>query len=245
MRRYLIIIFITVLVGTTFFIIRLFYHNYVYNVTLNKGLSAYSNQEYSIAIESFSVILKSNPNNIDILRLRAISYGRLGMYRQAIADFDKYITIDKDAKYFPFKPENFYVIRSIYHLRSGHIDLATADVERASVMISSASEREELYNNFAWGLATLPEKKSRNGQLAVKYAFKACKLSEWRIPTLLDTLAASYAESSNFPEAISWQQKAIAMCKDEEELTKELKDHLNLYQKGKAYRRTNVANQSM
>ena len=48
-----------------------------------------------------------------------------------------------------------------------------------------------------------------NGTEAVRLAERACGLTERRIPALLDTLAAAYAEAGNFPRAISAADEAL------------------------------------
>jgi len=46
------------------------------------------------------------------------------------------------------------------------------------------------YNNLAWLLAVCPDADVRNGAKAVEYAKRACMLSKWKLPIILDTLAA-------------------------------------------------------
>ena len=60
-----------------------------------------------------------------------------------------------------------------------------------------------MLDELAWLLATYPDSKSRDGAEAVRLAERACDLTERRILALLDTLAAAYAETGDFPRAIS------------------------------------------
>ena len=49
----------------------------------------------------------------------------------------------------------------------------------------------------------------RNGPAAIQYATRACELSSWKKANDLDTLAAAYAETRQFKEAIQWQTSAL------------------------------------
>jgi tetratricopeptide (TPR) repeat protein len=66
-----------------------------------------------------------------------------------------------------------------------------------------------MLDELAWLLATYPDSKSRDGSEAVGLAERACVLTERRIPALLDTLAAAYAEAGDFPRAISTAEEAL------------------------------------
>ncbi|HSU90528.1 MAG TPA: hypothetical protein VLI44_03700, partial [Sporolactobacillaceae bacterium] len=74
------------------------------------------------------------------------------------------------------------------------------------------------------------------------HANKACDLSSWQKGDFIDTLAAAYAEAGDFPRAIMWQQRAIALMKsDTKEQQQDSAKRLELYKAQQPYRDTQRA----
>jgi tetratricopeptide (TPR) repeat protein len=90
-------------------------------------------------------------------------------------------------------------------------------------------------NNLAWALAVVPAAALRDGAEALKYARKACEITDWKYSYALGTLAAAYAETGNFDEAVKWQQKAIEIGMPEDDLPA-ARDRLRRYQQGEPFR---------
>jgi ankyrin repeat protein len=88
------------------------------------------------------------------------------------------------------------------------------------------------YNNIAWYLATATEPSKRDGAEAVEFAKKACELDGYHYWSLLDTLAAAYAESGDFENAVRWLSQAITNCPDD---TSEMVSILERYRNQEAY----------
>jgi tetratricopeptide (TPR) repeat protein len=63
--------------------------------------------------------------------------------------------------------------------------------------------------SLAWLLATCPDEKARDGKRAAEYATTACEQTGWKDPLCLDTLAAAYAETGQFEEAVRFQIRAL------------------------------------
>ena len=57
-------------------------------------------------------------------------------------------------------------------------------------------------NDLAWIYATCANSKLRNGPEAVRLAAQACHLTQRRNLAMLDTLAAAFAESGRFDDAV-------------------------------------------
>ncbi|PWU14070.1 MAG: hypothetical protein C5B50_17950 [Verrucomicrobia bacterium] len=86
-------------------------------------------------------------------------------------------------------------------------------------------------NNLAWLLATAAEASFRNGAKALDLARHAEQLTGGRDPAILRTLAAAYAETEQFVEAIASAQRAneLAKVQNNAMLLKELEQEIKLY----------------
>lgn len=78
---------------------------------------------------------------------------------------------------------------------------------------SLAPDSPTVLNELAWLLATYPDATLRDGQNAVRFAEHGCALTSGKNPTLLSTLAAAYAETGRFPEAINKAEKALVLAR--------------------------------
>ena len=103
-------------------------------------------------------------------------------------------------------------------LNTGRQAEAIAYFEKA---IKIEPKDDGILNNLAWVLATSPDAKLRNGRRAIQLATDACKLTEYKLPHILSTLAAAYAETGDFANAVKWSTKAIELADKEKEDSKE------------------------
>lgn len=95
-----------------------------------------------------------------------------------------------------------------------------------------------LCNNLALILATHPDESVRNGAEAVKLAERACHLTGWQMPVFLSTLAAAYAETGRFDDAVRTAEKAKALAEaaGQTNLVQRNEELLQLYRAGKPFR---------
>ena len=113
-----------------------------------------------------------------------------------------------------------------------------ADFEKQITIYDTINQRtpENFYvhNEIAWSMATCPDDRCRDGKKAVECATKACELTDWKRSGFIDTLAAAYAESGDYPNAMTWQEKSLELAPEDEK--QELTGRLELYRANKPYR---------
>jgi tetratricopeptide (TPR) repeat protein len=87
-------------------------------------------------------------------------------------------------------------------------------------------------NNLAWLLATAPEASLRDGGKALGMARQADLQTGGENMVILHTLAAAYAETGKFPEAVQAAQHALRLAEAQSNgvLTGALQTELKLYQ---------------
>ncbi len=94
-------------------------------------------------------------------------------------------------------------------------------------------------NNLGWILATSSDVGIRDAARAVEYAQQAVALSGGREVQFFRTLAAAYAASNRFPDAIAAAQQAAAVAgmQGKRQLAKNLEEDLLLYRAHLALRK--------
>jgi len=93
-------------------------------------------------------------------------------------------------------------------------------------------------NRLAWILATDPDPQIRHGTEAVELAERACKGTDYKQPIMLQTLAAAYAETGRYADAISALEKAqpLLPSQGQSELAHRNRELLELFRAGHPYR---------
>ena len=177
-----------------------------------------------LAADDYGRGTKLNPKARNAFKERAKLLTLLGDYDLAITDLSRALELDlQDAE--------TLTNRGSLYADLGQFDLAQKDFTEA---IRLNPENPAAYNNLAWLLATCRNPTYRNGEEAISTAKQACELLGWKSVDAFDTLAAAYAETGQFVEAIKWQNKAIASAAEENK--QKLTDRLKLYQAEKPYR---------
>lgn len=196
---------------------------------LGRGVSKSGAGQYAKAIPDYDMAIQLMPSYEQAYWSRAIAHVENEDYSKAIVDFDKIIELS---------PTNATAIanRGCLFGKLGRFDKGISECKKALDLDSNSAEAN---NNLAWLLSIAPDSKFRDGQKAVEYAKKACDLTGWKHPFHLGTLAAAYAETGNFDEAIKWQKKGIEIGLSEKDL-KEAQKYLELYKQNKPYHAESV-----
>jgi tetratricopeptide (TPR) repeat protein len=98
-------------------------------------------------------------------------------------------------------------------------------------------------NDLAWMLSTAPEVKLRDGDSAVGLVQKVIEATGDRDPNTLDTLAAAYAETGDFPKALETAREALVLAEKagNRELADSLRKEIRLYESGQPLREPAVS----
>jgi tetratricopeptide (TPR) repeat protein len=178
------------------------------------------------AIADFSAALKIDPKLRSALLNRGSSYFFKDENAKALADYSACLAID---------PKDSVVLgwRGMTYRKLAKYPEAQADFE-AAIKLDSANHRA--LNGLAWLWATCPDDKIRDGKKAVETALQAYKTIGKFDAGYLDTVAAAYAESGDFEQAVATQKGAIAAGSNDSHVMKQLKDHLSLFEAKKPVR---------
>ncbi|SPF49403.1 Tetratricopeptide TPR_2 repeat protein (fragment) [Candidatus Sulfopaludibacter sp. SbA4] len=143
---------------------------------------------------------------------------------EAIAQFQKALALDpRDAQ-----AHNDLGVALSLRRRFGE---AVAQFREA---IAADPQFAQAQSNLAWLFATSPEVAVRNGAEALKLAAKAVDLSRGKDPRMLDALAAAYAETGRFREAVDAARRALDVAG--QPLVPALKARIAMYERQEPFR---------
>lgn len=223
----------------------------------NFGISLAMKGEYIHAIEEFSAAIDLKDDYPNSHFNRAELYFELSQYPQALEGYTRAIALNEsDPQYYNSRGHCRFLLADYAaaledYKRAQQLgddsavyatDLAdayqflgrweeAAQAYRTAVAINSKYPRA--YQNAAWLMATCPEPKYRNVDLALPAAKKALELSGERTSQALDTLAAATAAIGQHQAAVSLQQEALRSAPAEERA--EMNQRLALYQRGESF----------
>ena len=178
------------------------------------------------AVADLSQVINLNPEFAGAYVNRANIYVRQSELDKAIADYNAALQRDSTLT-------DIYISRAKLFVRKKKYQQAVSDLQRVAQM--KTKRPEAALNSLAWLRATCPEPGMRDGKEAVQLAVKACDLSEWKNWGTIDTLAAAYAETGDFDQAINYQQCVLQMVNPPTDQRK-LQQRLALYREHKPYR---------
>ena len=114
---------------------------------------------------------------------------------------------------------------------------ATALLERLRRAHDAAPHDINAINDLAWGLATTPVEKLRNGREALKLAERAVKLTKSRDAATLDTLGVACAATGAYRRAADYESQALELARAmrQDELIGPLTMRRKLFQDGKPF----------
>jgi tetratricopeptide (TPR) repeat protein len=227
----------------------------------NLGSNLLKQGKLDEAIACFNKLIKNKQDNADVHYNLAVALGTQKKYDEAIKHFDKALELN------PKHPNAHNKIgivllatgrtkEAITHLNEAlktnadrmdvYVNLATAysqsgnyeqAIQNRNKAMELKSDNPEVLNNLAWLLATGREISANDANKAIGFAQRACELTGYKAPTMLDTLAAAYAAAGRFNEAMTTAEQAINTAKTQgrKDLADEIQNRTELYKAGQRY----------
>jgi tetratricopeptide (TPR) repeat protein len=193
----------------------------------NRALNFLNAGDLDRALADLNESIRLNPKFAEAYSRRSVVLMRLKRQDDALADVDTAVTL------MPDNPEAYF-FRGRLRFARNEYSQARADFER--VLERTRDPQSRVLNAVAWFFATCPDESARDGKKSVLLATKACELTQWKNASLLDTLAAAYAEAGDFDQAIKWQSETLKLYDDAGDSRSEMQKRLALYKQHKAYR---------
>ncbi len=193
----------------------------------NLGVVFQKQGETDLAIEQWEKALAVEPDHSQAHYNVAMAFAQKGQFDKANQHFEQYLHSRTD-----YLKESTRLAYSFF--RFGYIELA---INRYYGMLQVDPDSIDALNAAAWILSTSEDVKFRNPINALKFAQRACELTNYEDPALMDTLAAVYAAAGDFPKAIATAEKAanLAEATDKKELAQEIQSRIKLYKNNQPY----------
>lgn len=183
---------------------------------------------YLEAIEHYHKALEIDPHYADAHYNLGLAFAHLGRFEEAISSFQETLKIKPD---YSQAPTNLAAALA----RQGRYEEAVTHYHN---ILDHYSDDIAALNGLAWLRATCPTAAFRNGSEAVELAERAVRLSKGQSPTILDTLAAAYAEVGRFADAAKTARQAVNLAKRQGQmsLANSMKARIRLYEAKAPYR---------
>jgi serine/threonine-protein kinase len=193
---------------------------------MNLGSSLRQRGNLPEAVVAFNRAIKINPNYAIAHHYRALALRDLKDLPGAGTALQRAIELDPGC--LPFRHDLGQVLQ-----QQGRY----AEAEQAYLgAVKAQPASAPAYDALARFLATCPDDKARDGKRAVEYATTACERTGWKTPLYLDTLAAAYAETGQFEEAVRYQTRALEDQTLKGDLRTAARKRLELYRQKKPFR---------
>lgn len=196
--------------------------------TIKEALDKESAGDLEGAVVDLKTALAYYPESYPVYHQLGLVLTKLGRFPEAVKYYRKALQL------WPHWQERpYYFGLAFYHC--GEFNEAIKSFREE---IRRFPDHIEAINSLAWLLATVPQANLRDGPEALQLAERACEVTNYSNAIFLDTLAAAYAETGQFEEAIQTARKAIerALAKKQKLLAEEIKKHLKMYQARQLYR---------
>ena len=190
----------------------------------NKAEMLYEAGRFAEALKGYQAVLALQPQDIGAMTGQAHCLYRLESYEQALLAYHQAVKLG---------PENAiaYANRADAYSDLGYWKQAIVDYQQALTLDKNLARAQQ---GLGWILATCPDPKLRNAELALRFAKAAVAQSEVIDFRYYDTLAAAEAATGQFDAAKQRVSQALKAAPESEKAF--LQHRLALYQKRQPYR---------
>jgi tetratricopeptide (TPR) repeat protein len=179
------------------------------------------------AVAQYRQILESQPDYAAAHTGLGAALAGLGQFDESLAHYRKVLEL---------KPNNVTAYHDLgaFLADRGQFEEALAYYQQA-LKIQPADA--VAHCKLAWLRATCPRASLRNGAEAVEHALQANRLCKGTQPEVLDALAAAYAETGWFPEALATARRAVELATRQKNpaFADALRTRIALYEAGRPF----------
>jgi len=122
-------------------------------------------------------------------------------------------------------------------VQKGQVDEGVSQLQQALALQPDLWDAQSDLTQIAWIMATAPAASARNGSKALELALQTDRLSGGTNSVMAATLAAAYAETGQFPAAITTARRALQLASGQNNaaLAVALASQLKLYEAGSPF----------
>jgi protein O-mannosyl-transferase len=202
----------------------------------NLGIIFLDKGQLDDAISKLQAAIDLRPENAPAHDNLAKALLKKGQVAEAMVHYRKFLELE------PANVEARNTLGTVL-IQQGHVREAIDQWQDALVI---QPENGNAASNLAWVFATCPEDSIRDGSRAVELGEKALRISAGKIPMIYRVLAAAYAESGRFADAVETAQRGaeLATSQGNPALAAELESNVALYQSGGPLRDPSLTNGS-
>jgi len=227
----------------------------------NLGQSLLKQGKPSEAIACFNELIKHKQDSAQVYYHLAMALIMQKKYDDAIEYLDKSLTLDpqfseahreigtlllargkineaiphlNEALRMGINKAKIYAYLGTAYNQLGKYELAIRNWSRAAELKPDSAD---VLNNLAWLLATVEDSTIQDANKAIEFAQRACELTEYKEPAILDTLAVAYAAAGRFTDAVTTAEQAVSAAKarGQENMVSEIQSRIELYKTGRSY----------
>jgi tetratricopeptide (TPR) repeat protein len=195
-------------------------HNGLGSVLLRQG-------HVNDAIAHFQKAVALNPGGVNARLNLGVAFADQGQVDDAISQFEKCLVLQPDTAPAHANLGGLF-------LKKGRVSEA---IQHYSAALALQPNDAAILNDLAWIRAANAQAQFRNGAEAVSLAERACQITGYRVPVIVNTLAAAYAEAGRFDDAVVAEEKArqLAIDMGHPDAADKLLETIQLYKSHRAY----------